>query len=173
MDGLPGLEKVFEEEFPKGKVQRCQIHVARNVLAKVPRKLKEAVADDLRSVFYASSKSKALEFSAQFKERWQKQIPSAVQCLGNSMDACLTFMAFPEEEWISLRTTNIIERLNKEFRRRTKSMEIVAGETSCYTLLAFICLKMEMHWRSNPIGKVADNLPFFKMLVEKTFTQKN
>jgi putative transposase len=173
MDGLPGLEKVFEEEFPKGKVQRCQIHVARNVLAKVPRKLKEAVADDLRSVFYASSKSKALEFSAQFKERWQNQIPSAVQCLGNSIDACLTFMAFPEEEWISLRTTNIIERLNKEFRRRTKSMEIVAGETSCYTLLAFICLKMEMHWRSNPIGKVADNLPFFKMLVEKTFTQKS
>jgi putative transposase len=173
MDGLPGLEKVFEEEFPKGKVQRCQIHVARNVLAKVPRKLKEAVADDLRSVFYASSKSKALEFSAQFKERWQKQIPSAVQCLGNSIDACLTFMAFPEEEWISLRTTNIIERLNKEFRRRTKSMEIVAGETACYTLLAFICLKMEMHWRSNPIGKVADNLPFFKKLVEKTFTQKS
>lgn len=173
MDGLPGLEKVFEEEFPKGKVQRCQIHVARNVLAKVPRKLKEAVADDLRSVFYASSKSKALEFSAQFKERWQMQIPSAVQCLGNSIDACLTFMAFPEEEWISLRTTNIIERLNKEFKRRTKSMEIVAGETSCYTLLAFICLKMEMHWRSNPIGKVADNLPFFKMLVEKTFTKKN
>ena len=82
-------------------------------------------------------------------------------------------MAFPEEEWISLRTTNIIERLNKEFRRRTKSMEIVAGETSCYTLLAFICLKMEMHWRSNPIGKVADNLPFFKMLIEKTFTQKS
>lgn len=173
MDGLPGLEKVFEEEFPKGKVQRCQIHVARNVLAKVPRKLKEAVADDLRSVFYASSKSKALEFSAQFNERWQMQIPSAVKCLGNSIDACLTFMAFPEEEWISLRTTNIIERLNKEFRRRTKSMEIVAGETSCYTLLAFICLKMEMHWRSNPIGKVADNLPFFKMLVEKTFTQKS
>lgn len=101
------------------------------------------------------------------------QIPSAVQCLGNSIDACLTFMAFPEEEWISLSTTNIIERLNKEFKRRTKSMEIVAGETSCYTLLAFICLKMEMHWRSNPIGKVADNLPFFKMLVEKTFTQKN
>ena len=173
MDGLPGLEKVFEEEFPKGKVQRCQIHVARNVLAKVPRKLKEGVADDLRSVFYASSKSKALEFSAQFKERWQMQIPSAVKCLGNSIDACLTFMAFPEEEWISLRTTNIIERLNKEFKRRTKSMEIVAGETSCYTLLAFICLKMEMHWRSNPIGKVADNLPFFKMLVEKTFTQKS
>jgi len=52
-------------------------------------------------------------------------------------------------------------------------MEIVAGETSCCALLAFICLKMEMHWRSNPIGKVAENLLFFRMLVEKNFTQKN
>jgi putative transposase len=46
-------------------------------------------------------------------------------------------------------------------------MEIVAGERSCYTLLAFICLRMEMHWRSNLIGKVADNLPFFKTLAER------
>ena len=56
MDGLSGLETVFEEEFPKAKVQRCQVHVARNVLAKVPKKLKQAVADDLRSIFYASIK---------------------------------------------------------------------------------------------------------------------
>jgi len=62
MDGLPGLEKVFKEEFPKAKVQRCQVHVARNVLAKVPKKLKKTVADDVRSIFYASSKIKAMEF---------------------------------------------------------------------------------------------------------------
>ncbi|MDD5451529.1 MAG: transposase [Desulfovibrionales bacterium] len=89
----------------------------------------------------------------------------------------------PEEEWISLRTTNIIERLNKEFKRRTRSMEILAGESSCYRLLAFICLKMELQWRSNPIGKVRNNLPFLschrqirrgeKELANKNFTQKS
>jgi putative transposase len=63
MDGLPGLEKVFTEEFPNAKVQRCQVHVARNVLAKVPQKLKKTVADDLRSLFYASSRKKADEFA--------------------------------------------------------------------------------------------------------------
>jgi len=47
--------------------------------------------------------------------------------LGKCLDACLIFFNSPEEEWISLRTTNIIERLNKEFKRRTKPMEIVAG----------------------------------------------
>jgi putative transposase len=172
MDGLPGLEKVFKEAFPKAKVQRCQIHVSRNVLAKVPRKLKKAVADDMRSIFYASSKPKAMEFFEVFKQKWQKDLPSAVKCLENSIEACLTFFICPEEEWISLRTTNIIERLNKEFKRRTKPMEILAGENACYTLLSFVCLKMELHWQSNPIGKVRNNLPFFKKLADKNFTQK-
>jgi putative transposase len=168
MDGLTGLEKVFKEEFPKARIQRCQVHVARNVLAKVPHKLKRAVADDLRSIFYASSKAKALEFFQKFKERWDKKVPSAVACLERALAACLTFFHFPVEHWISLRTTNIIERLNKEFKRRTKPMEIVAGELSCYRLLAFISLKMELHWRANAVGKVRLNLPCFKK-----FTQEN
>jgi putative transposase len=171
MDGLPGLEKVFREEFPKGKVQRCQVHVMRNVLAKVPQKLKQKVADDIRSIFYASSRPKALEFWGKFTERWQKEIPSAVKCLQNSLDSCLTFFDFPQEEWISLRTTNVIERLNKEFKRRTKPMEIVAGENACYTLLAFISIKMEIYWRSNPVGKVRYNLPSLRSLIQGNFTQ--
>jgi len=141
MDGLPGLERVFKEEFPRAKVQRCQVHVAKNVLAE------------------------------QFKARWEKEIPSAVKCLERSLDSCLTYLDFPEEEWICLRTTNVIERVNKEFKRRTKPMEILAGERSCYTLLAFICLKMEVHWRSKPIGKVAKNLPFLRKMAENNFTQ--
>lgn len=173
MDGLPALEKVFKEEFPYSKTQRCQVHVAKNVLAKVPRKDKKQVADDLRSIFYASSKEKSLDFFKAFKEKWQRHHPSAVQTLDRSIDSCLTFFSFPEEEWISLRTTNIIERLNKEFKRRTKSMEIVAGENACYKLLAFISLKMELAWRSNPIGKVNANLPFFKEMALKEFTQKS
>jgi putative transposase len=173
MDGLPGLEKVFREEFPKGKVQRCQVHVMRNVLAKVPQKLKQKVADDIRSIFYASSRGKAQEFSTQFVEHWHKDVPSAVKCLQNSLDSCLTFFDFPEEEWISLRTTNVIERLNKEFKRRVRPMEILAGENSCYTLLAFISIKMEIHWRSNPVGKVRYNLPSLRSLIQADFTQSS
>jgi len=173
MDGLSGLETVFTEEFPQARIQRCQVHVARNVLAKVPKKLKQEVADAMRSIFYASSKKKAQEFFKVFQRRWQKELPSAVKCLERSIDSCLTFFNFPEEEWISLRTTNIIERLNKEFKRRTKPMEIVAGESACYTLLAFICIKMELHWRSNRIGKVRYNLPVLKNIVENNFTQNS
>jgi putative transposase len=166
MDGLSGLEKVFEEEFPRAKIQRCQVHVARNVIVKVPKKLKQQVADDLRSIFYASSKKKAEEFAVGFATKWEKDLPSAVKCLANSLEACLTFFSFPEEEWISLRTTNVIERLNKEFKRRTKPMEIVAGENACYLLLAFISLKMEMSWRTTKIGKVRPNLPLYQKFTQ-------
>ena len=173
MDGLPGLERVFKEEFPKAKLQRCQVQVSRNVVVKVPRKLKECVADDMRSIFYASSKKKALEMFAEFKKKWEKEVPSAVKCLERSIDSCLTFFDFPDDEWISLRSSNIIERLNKEYKRRTKPMEIIAGENACYKLLAFISLKMELQWRSNPVGKVRYNLPCLKKLVDEKFTQKN
>jgi putative transposase len=168
MDGLPGLEKVFTEEFPNARIQRCQVHVARNVIAKVPTALKREVADDLRSIFYASSRKKADEFAVAFQEKWEKDLPSAVKSLSNSLDACLTFFSFPEEEWISLRTANTIERLDKEFKRRTKPMEIVAGENAYYLLLAFISLKMEASWRSTKIGKVRPNLPQLKKFTQNT-----
>lgn len=161
MDGLPGLEKVFKEEFSEAKIQRCQVHVARNVMSKVPLNMKEKVADDMRSVFYADTKKKALGFFDEFKQKYEKDIPSAVRCLQASLESTLCYLSFPKDEWISLRTTNPIERLNKEFKRRTKSMEIVAGEASCYNLLAVISLRMEVYWKRHPIT-FQKSLPWFK-----------
>ena len=92
MDGLQGLEKVFKEEFLKAKVQRCQVHIARNVLAKVPRKFKKMVADDVRSIFYASSKEKAISFFTNFKNKWERELPSGVKCLEKFINSCLTFL---------------------------------------------------------------------------------
>jgi len=147
--------------------------LARNVLAKVPMKLKQTVADDIRTIFYASSKKKAMEYFDRFRDKLGKEVPSATRCLERSIEKCLTFFHYPQEEWICLRTTNIIERLNKEFKRRTKPMEIVAGERACYTLLVFICLKMELHWRKFLIGKRASNLPLLQNLEQTNFTQSS
>lgn len=165
MDGLTGLEKVFEDEFPNSKVQRCQVHVARNVLSKVSRGEKKEVADSLRDIFYASSKKKAEGYFLKFIEKYEKIHPSAVKCLTNVIDRCLTFYSFPEEEWISLRTTNQIERVNKEFKRRTKPMEILAGENSAYSLLCFIAYKMELGWKSSPLGN--KNLPCLEVFTQR------
>lgn len=168
MDGLPGLEKVFLEEFKKAKIQRCQVHVARNVMSKVPHSMKEKIADEVRSIFYASTDKKARELFASFKSTYGDEVPSAVKCLESSLNQTLTYLKFPKEEAKALRTTNPIERLNKEFKRRTKSMEIVAGERSCYNLLAVICLRMELYWKRRPIT-LKGSLPW---LSEEEFTQE-
>ena len=161
MDGLPGLEKVFIEEFKNAQIQRCQVHVARNVMSKVPHKIKEKVADEVRSIFYASTEGKAREFFANFKANYNNEIPSAVKCLESSLNETLAYLKFPEAEWKALRTTNPIERLNKEFKRRTKPMEIVAGEKSCYNLLVVISLRMELYWKRHPIT-LEGSLPWLK-----------
>ena len=153
MDGLPGLEKVFSEEFPNAKTQRCTVHVTRNVLAKVPHSMRKEVGDKVTDIFYAPNKKTAIKNYKTFTEEYQKNIPSAVDCLGRSIKSCLTFFSFPKHEWISLRTTNAIERVNKEFKRRTKPMEILAGENSAYLLLCFVACKMELGWKCAPFGK--------------------
>ncbi len=103
---------MFVEEFKGAMVQRCQVHVARNVMSKVPRKMREKVADEIRGVFYASTEKKVREFFATFKKNYEGEVPSAVKCLESSLDETLAYLKFPEEEWKSLRTTNPIERLN-------------------------------------------------------------
>jgi putative transposase len=164
MDDLTGLEMVFKEQFQNAGVQRCYAHIARNFLAKVPQKLKKTVVDDLRSIFCPSSKEKAMDFFKAFRDHWERELASAVKSLENSIESSLTFFHYPREEWVSLRTTNIIERLNKEFKRRMRSMEILAEESAFYNLLAFISLKMELQWWNNPVGKVPHNLPFLQYL---------
>jgi len=83
----------------------------------------------------------------------------------------LTFFKFPAEDWLSIRTTNIIERLNKEFKRRTKVMEIVASEKALYNLLAFICLKMEIYWRRSPMERVVSAMFIPQLKAASDFTQ--
>jgi len=150
MDGLPGLEKAFTTVFRKARVQRCQFHKAGNVLVKVRKKDRLLVAEDMRKFFYAGDAHAAKEALARFASRWRAIYPDAVGCLEKDAEALVAFLDFPENEWMSLRTTNIVERLNKEFKRRTGPMEIVAGEASVYRILAFVAIKMESSWRKAP-----------------------
>ena len=147
-----GLEKVFCEEFQKAKVQRCIVHVMRNVVTKAPKALRGEVTDCLRDIFYAEKKDTAKDRYDNFVKKYNNLIPSAVASLQRSIESCLTFYDFPEEEWVSLRTTNIIERVNKEFKRRTRPMEILASESSAYVILGFVAYKMEANCPKDPFG---------------------
>ena len=152
MDGLQGLENVFCEEFQNAKVQRCIVHVMRNVITKAPRSARQGITDSLRDIFYADDRKTAMTRFDDFVKKYGDVIPSATDSLKRAIKPCLTFFDFPKEEWKALRTTNAIERVNKEFKRRTKPMEILAGERSAYLILSFVAYKMEQNCPTDPFG---------------------
>jgi len=160
------LDQVFCEEFQNAKVQRCIVHVMRNVVTKAPRSSHQEVTDSLRDIFYAKDRKTAMIRFDDFVAKYDKVIPSAVDSLKRAIKPCLTFFDFPEEEWTALRTTNAIERVNKEFKRRTKPMEILAGERSAYLILSFVAYKMEQNWKCAAFGK--SNLPTLRNFTQLT-----
>lgn len=147
MDGLPGLEDAFRTVFGKAQTQRCQVHAKRNALQRVSKKDREAFRKDLDAVFYAKHEAQARKAFHNLRDRWRGVYPTAVGIIERDLDSLLRFFQFDEKYWPSLRTTNPIERVNKEFKRRTKAMEIIGGEITTYRLLAYVGLTMNFNWR--------------------------
>ena len=153
MDGLPGLEAVFRRFFPRAQTQRCQKHAKANACRRVRKREREVFSKDVNEVFYASSESAARAAFFELKERWGRLFPSAVQVIEKDLDSLLTFFQFDPTYWTVLRTTNPIERLNKEFKRRTRAMEVTGGEISTYRCLVYVAQTMEYRWSFHPLSQ--------------------
>lgn len=147
MDGLPGLERVFLEEFPKSVTARCWFHAMQNALAKSPKRLTEPFHLLARKVMYADGRQGALAAFAALKLAMGKDAKRAVDCLEKDLESLIAHYSFDSKMWRTLKTTNSIERINKELKRRTKSMETI-GEGTLQTLVAFTALRIEMSWKS-------------------------
>jgi transposase-like protein len=150
MDGLPGLGDAVLDAFPKAQVGRCWIHKFRNVLPLVPKRYQAEFKRDWDKVAYAESHSGAEVAFAALKTRWLPIARDAVERFEKDLVALLCHYHFPPEYWSALRTTNPIERVNKEFKRRSKSMEQM-GPDGLNALLAFTALRLEFGWSTTPI----------------------
>ena len=162
MDGLPGLETLFCEEFPNAVTARCWVHSLRNALAKTPARLRDPFKLLAHKVMYAQSENDAREAFMALKEGMGNDAERAVHCLAKDLDSLLAHYRFDKRFWRALKTTNAIERVNKEFKRRTKSMGSL-GESSLSVIVAFVALRLEMGWQRNQVdSKVFENLPRVK-----------
>lgn len=135
IDGNPGLRNAVEANWPKVPVQRCTVHKLRNILIHSPKHIREEVKEDYRRIVYAEDGAKAKEAHQKFIEKWKKVCPGIVTSLREAGDELLTFYRFPEAQWKSLRTTNLIESVNKEFRRRVKTQGLFPDEDAALVLL--------------------------------------
>jgi transposase-like protein len=135
LDGNAGLRRAVHEAWPKAKVQRCTKHKLENLLAKAPKHSHPELKRDYHAIVYAESQVSARAAYQSFVRKWSKLSADVVKSLEEAGDELLTFMQFPESQWRALRTTNAIERLNGEFRRRTKTQGSFCNEQAALVLL--------------------------------------
>lgn len=129
-DGNAGLAAALERQWPGMVHQRCTVHKLRNLLAKAPKHTHEAVREDYHRIVYAANLEAAQKARESFLGKWRKPCPGVAASLEEAGENLLTFYRFPESQWLSLRTSNAIERMQLEFRRRVKTQAALPSEGS-------------------------------------------
>ena len=127
-DGNAGLAAALERRWLGVAHQRCTVHKLRNLVAKAPKHVHEAVREDYHRIVYAETLEMAQKAREAFLRRWEKQCAGVAASLKEAGEELLTFFQFPESQWVSLRTTNVIERMQLEFRRRVKTQAALPNE---------------------------------------------
>jgi len=135
IDGNPGLAEALREEWRKIEIQRCTVHKLRNLEAKAPVSLREELREDYRRMIYGKAAADVEKARIAFVKKWKLRCPAVVRSLDEAGDDLFTFLRFPKTQWKSLRTTNALERINEEFRRRTKTQASLPGEDAVLLLL--------------------------------------
>ncbi len=146
-DGAPGLHKAVRRMWPRALRQRCQVHKMRNILAKLPRMAQGQIKRLVRQVFLAPSHALALKRGRALIARFGDRYSAAMQCLERDLEECVTYLRFPALHHHRIRTTNRLERLNGEGRRRTKVIPRFPTERSCLALLFASLVTASKRWR--------------------------
>ncbi len=135
IDGNPGLAAALKVQWPQIAIQRCTNHKLWNLLAKAPAHLREELAEDYRRMIYAESREAVEHARVGFARKWKLRCKTVSASFEEAGDDLFTFTAFPPSQWKALRTTNALERINEEFRRRTKTQASLPSEVAVLLLL--------------------------------------
>jgi putative transposase len=135
IDGNPGLAAALRAQWPQIAIQRCTNHKLWNLLAKAPAHLREELAEDYRRMIYATSREGVGQARVGFLRKWKLRCKAVSLSFEEAGDELFTFTAFPASQWKALRTTNALERINEEFRRRTKTQASLPSEEAVLFLL--------------------------------------
>lgn len=135
LDGNAGLIRSVREAWPETKLQRCGLHKLENLLAKAPKHSHAELKRDYGAITHAESGEAARKAYDAFLKKWRKLVPEVAVSLEEAGMDLLTFYEYPKAMWKSLRTTNLIERVNEEFRRRVKTQGSFSTEASALVLL--------------------------------------
>ena len=145
-DEHAGLAAAVRRFLPEARRQRCTVHLQRNVGARVPHRLRKRVAREVSVIFQTSGLAEAKKLLGEFGARWKKELPEAVEVLERGFGAATQFYAFPEAHWPRLRTTNSLERLHGEIKRRIKAAGAFPDRASALRLITAVALRTTHVW---------------------------
>ena len=148
VDGLTGFKEAINAAFPKSQIQRCIIHQIRSSTRYVSYKDIKSVMADLKMVYQAINEDEAMNALREFKEKWAKTYPSCVRSWEENWDILSTFFAYPAEVRKIIYTTNIIEGLNRQFRKITKNKPSFTNDDALRKILYLASRYIVEHWTS-------------------------
>ena len=146
-DDHEGLKAAIGRHFQGASWQRCQVHYQRNLLGMVGAKRRKEIAADLRAIFAATSREQALGMASEVAGRWREKGYEKVAChIEENIEECLACLAFPEGHRRRIRTTNGLERLNQEIKRRTRVVRIFPNPQACLRLVGALAIEQSEEW---------------------------
>jgi len=145
-DKHAGLAAAVRKLLPDAERQRCIVHLMRNVCAKSPARHRARIGRELSKLFKAKDIKAAKKGLAEFRRAWHKQVPEAVECLDAGFTEATRFYKYPERHWKKIRSTNGLERLHGEIKRRIRAVRAFPDRASALRLVTAVALHATAKW---------------------------
>jgi putative transposase len=145
-DAHQGIQKALKTEWIGSSWQRCKVHFMRNILARIPHKEKKRFAERLKQVWLQPDKQSALTITSHLIQDYEKRFPEAVKCLEDGLEDSLQFYEFPEIDKRRISSTNVVERIIREIRRRSRVIGVFPNQESYVRLITSYLIEYSEDW---------------------------
>jgi len=147
-DAEKGLVKALEEEFSGSPHQRCIVHFERNILSKVPARERKKLSKYLKQIYNAPDKEMALTITQLIVDKYRNTYPKVSKLLEEHLEETLTFYSYPSKHHRKIRTTNLIEYLNRLIKKRSRVVGIFPNAKSCIRYVSCLLMEIDEDWQT-------------------------
>lgn len=147
-DAHQGLKNAIAKEFVGSSWQRCKVHFMRNIIAHVGHRNKEEFASALKHIWLQPDEEHARAYARSFMDQYEDKFPKAIKCLEEGLDDSLQFYQFSKIDHRKIASTNTLERLNREIRRRTRVVGIFPNPDSYIRLVSSLLIEIDEEWQT-------------------------
>ena len=151
VDGMPRLDEEIRKIFPRSDFQLCTIHASRNLESDVRESDRNEIDHDLKGISLSDTKDSAINRFNQFKDKWSSKYPRPVYNMERKPGYLFTYFQYSESIRRSLHSSNIIERMNKEIRRRIKVIDSLPGESAATKIIYLRVAELNEKWSQRVI----------------------